>query len=60
MPEHRIGLTLDARADTELVKLYDRGPLVKTHPRKPPRGRSTDRDDLPAEKAIYALRDLAA
>jgi hypothetical protein len=32
--------------------------LVKTHPRQPPGGRSTDRDDLPAEKAGYALRDL--
>jgi hypothetical protein len=31
---------------------------VKTHPRQPPGGRSTDRDDLPAEKAGYALRDL--
>ena len=34
------------------------GRLVKTHPRQPPGGRSTDRDDLPAEKAGYALRDL--
>ena len=32
--------------------------MVKTHPRQPPGGRSTDRDDLPAEKAGYALRDL--
>ena len=32
--------------------------LVKTHPRQPPGGRSTDPDDLPAEKTIYAMRDL--
>jgi hypothetical protein len=32
--------------------------LVKTHPRQPPGGRSTDRDELPAEKAGCALRDL--
>ena len=33
--------------------------MVKTHPRQPPGGRSTDRDDLPEHKAGYALRDLA-
>ncbi len=34
------------------------GRLVTTHPRQPPGGRSTDRDDLPEHKAGYALRDL--
>jgi transposase len=62
VPEHLIGSHLDARADSQLVKLYATGPgggrLVKTHPRQPPGGRSTDRDDLPVEKAGYALRDL--
>ncbi len=58
VPEPFLGRHLDARADSELVKLYSRGRLVKTHPRQPPGGRSTDRDDLPAEKAGYALRDL--
>jgi transposase len=62
VPEHLIGTHLDARADTVLVKLYSTGVgagrLVKTHPRQPPGGRSTDRADLPAEKAGYALRDL--
>jgi len=32
--------------------------LVKIHPRQPPGGRSTDPDDLPAEKTVYAMRDL--
>lgn len=58
VPEQYLGQHLDARADSELVKLYSRGRLVKTHPRQPPGGRSTDRADLPEEKAGYALRDL--
>ncbi len=60
LPQEWIGQYLDARADSELVKLYARGQLVKTHPRQPPGGRSTDRADLPAEKAGYAMRDLTA
>ena len=64
VPEHLIGSHLDARADSELVRLYATGPggggkLVKTHPRQPPGGRSTDPADLPAEKTGYALRDLS-
>ncbi len=58
VPGTYLGDQLQARADRELVKLYHRGRLVKTHPRQPPGGRSTDRDDLPAEKAGYALRDI--
>jgi transposase len=58
VPEGYLGRHLDARADSQLVKLYDHGRLIKTHPRKPPGGRSTDPDDLPREKAGYALRDL--
>ncbi len=58
VPEQHLGRHLDARADSELVKLYAHGRLVKTHPRQPPGGRSTDREDLPEHKAGYALRDL--
>jgi transposase len=62
VPEGYLGRHLDARADSQLVKLYATGAgggrLVKTHPRQPPGGRSTDRDDLPEHKAGYALRDL--
>ncbi len=58
LPEQYLGASLDARADRELVKLYRRGVLVKTHPRQPPGGRSTDPEDLPEHKAGYALRDL--
>lgn len=62
VPEQWIGQHLDARADSDLVKLYSTGSgagrLVKTHPRQPPGGRSTDRLDLPEHKAGYAMRDL--
>ena len=58
LPQQWIGQHLDARADSELVKLFHRGQLVKTHPRQPPGGRSTDREDLPEHKAGYAMRDL--
>jgi len=63
VPEQWIGHTLHARADSGLVKLYATGPgggrLVKTHPRQPPGGRVTDREDLPEHRAGYALRDLS-
>jgi transposase len=66
VPEAHLGRYLDARADSELVKLYSTGGpagggggrLVKTHPRQPPGGRSTDPADLPEHKAGYAMRDL--
>lgn len=51
-----IGVRLDVRADRELVRLYHRGELVKTHPRKPKGGRSTDPADYPPERTAYALR----
>ena len=63
VPQHYLGRRLQARADSELVKLYTTGAgggqLVKTHPRQPPGRRSTDAGDLPEHKATYALRDLA-
>jgi hypothetical protein len=57
-PEHLLGQRIQARADDELVKLFHRGQLVKTHPRQAPGRRSTDPEDLPAEKTAYAMRDL--
>jgi hypothetical protein len=57
-PKDYIGQYLDVRADSALVKLFCRGQLVKVHPRQRPGGRSTDPDDLPAEKVGYAMRDL--
>ena len=60
LPQQWIGSTLSVRADTELVKFYHRGQLVKIHPRQPPGGRSTDRTDLPEHKSAYALRDVTS
>lgn len=57
-PKVYIGQSLDVRADTNLVKLFHNGQLVKVHPRQRPGGRWTDPEDLPAEKTGYALRDL--
>jgi transposase len=45
------------RADRKLVRVYCEGALIKTHPRKPPGGRSTDYDDYPEELSAYAMRD---
>lgn len=50
------GTELEARCDTNLVKLYRAGELVKVHPRKPKGGRSTDYDDYPPERTAYAMR----
>jgi transposase len=51
---------LRARADTHLVRFYDGPRLVRTHPRQPRGGRITVKEDLPPERALYALRDTPA
>jgi transposase len=58
IPGNLIGQVVDVRADRQLVRVFLRGVLVKIHPRQAPGGRSTDPDDLPAEKTVYAMRDL--
>jgi Mu transposase, C-terminal domain/Integrase core domain len=58
IPGNLIGARVDVRADRALVKVFYRGQLVKVHPRHAPGGRSTDPEDLPAEKTVYAMRDL--
>ena len=57
-PKDYIGQYLDVRVDSGLVKLFNRGQLVKVHPRQRPGGRFTDPGDLPAAKVGYAMRDL--
>ena len=59
LPTRFIGKKLRARADRQIVRFYDAGILVKTHPRKPPGGRSTDPTDFPEHKSPYATRDVA-
>jgi transposase len=58
VPGNLIGHRVDVRADRTLVRVFARGQLVKVHPRQKPGGRSTDPDDLPSDKTVYAMRDL--
>jgi hypothetical protein len=58
LPVRFVGRTLRARADRSTVRFYDGAQIVKTHPRKPPGGRSTDPADFTAERSAYALRDV--
>ncbi|MGH2726921.1 MAG: IS21 family transposase, partial [Actinomycetota bacterium] len=41
-----------------LVKIFWRGEVIKTHPRGAPGSRSTDAADYPAERSVYAMRDI--
>ncbi len=59
LPTRFIGKRLRARADRQLVRFYDAGILVKTHPRKLPGDRSTHPTDFPEHKSPYATRDVA-
>jgi hypothetical protein len=58
VPGDLIGQHVQVRADRSLVRVFARGQLVKVHPRQQVGKRSTDPDDLPAERTIYAMRDL--
>ncbi len=58
IPGNLIGTRVDVRADRQLVRVFSRGQLIKVHPRQAPGGRSTDPEDLPSDKTIYAMRDL--
>ena len=58
IPRSYRGQFLSARADQQTVRFYHHGVLVKTHPRKPPGGRSIDAQDYPVERSVYALRDV--
>ena len=58
IPGNLIGQRVEVKADRQLVKVFHRGALVKTHPRQGPGGRSTDPTDYPEGKSIYALRDI--
>ncbi|MCH5645691.1 IS21 family transposase [Gordonia sp. ABSL49_1] len=60
LPETWIGTTVDVRADTETVKFYHRGELIKQHPRQGAGGRSTDPADYPADLGAYATRNITA
>jgi transposase len=50
---------LRARADRQLVRFYEKGVIVKTHPRLAPGKRSIDPADFPPEALATAQRDGA-
>lgn len=56
LPTRYIGATVRVRADRSLVRVFWRGELIKTHPRKAPGERSTDSTDYPPGRSEYALR----
>ena len=58
VPGSLIGARVDVRADRALVRIFHRGLLIKVHPRQEPGRRSTDPNDLPSHKTVYAMRDL--
>ena len=58
IPGALLGARVEVRADRALVRIFHRGQLVKVHPRQAPGRRSTDPDDLPSHKSVYAMRDL--
>lgn len=58
LPTKCVGQRLRARADSQTVRFYKDEAVVKVHPRQPKGGRSIDRDDFPAHKQAYAMRDV--
>jgi hypothetical protein len=58
VPGDLIGRTVEVTATSRLVKIYDRGQLVKCHGRAKAGGRVTDPADLPSTKTDYAMRDI--
>jgi len=58
VPTRFVGQYLRARADRDLVRVYDGQELIKTHPRKMPGERSTDVSDFPADRSAYAMRNV--
>jgi transposase len=60
IPHPYVGQWLTARADTQLVRFYARGLLLKTHPRQAPGGQSIHASDYPVERSVYAMRNVEA
>src|SRR5437899_7110044 len=60
VPYRYVRQSVTARADQQIVRVYHHDALIKTHPRRPPGGRSIDPTDYPVERSVYAMRDVAA
>ena len=52
------GQRVSVRADGTLVKIYNRGQVIRTHPQQPAGGRASDPADFPPGTDIYARRDV--
>ena len=50
------GQKVEVRVDSNLIHIYHRGKLIKTHLRQPRGGRATDPEDYPAELTAYTTR----
>jgi hypothetical protein len=60
VPTAFIGQRVRVRQGRELVHIYHRGQLIKSHPRQEPGQRSTDPADYPPGKRELACRDQQA
>jgi transposase len=60
VPTMYLGKHVRVRVDSKIVRIYFATELIKVHARQPPGGRSTDPNDYPAGKAVYALRSVDA
>lgn len=59
LPTEYIGRRLRARADSQTVRFYaPGGRVVKVHARVGPGEKSIDAADFPAERSVYAMRDV--
>ena len=58
VPTKFIGKQVDLRADSQLVRIYWKNELIKTHPRQQPGAKSIDPSDYPSELSPYAMRDV--
>jgi len=58
LPTKYIGQRLKARADSQTVRFYAHGKVVKIHQRKQRGGRSIDPNDFPKDRRAYAMRDV--
>ena len=59
LPHPYVGQVVTARTDTQTVRFYLRGLVIKMHARQPPGGQSIDASD-PVERSVYALRNVTA
>lgn len=57
VPTRYIGKEVTVRGDSALVRIYFASEMIKLHPRKKHYEKSTDFNDYPKEKSVYAMRN---